>query len=141
MVIEYRGELIGNAVAEKRDKQYDASKIGSDYMFRIDGSGVCDATKQGNVARFVNASCNPNCYTKIITLDGIKRIVIYAKRDILPGEELSYDYKFPLERIEAKRVSCYCGAKDCRGYMNWDRSYVSLSCPADLPDSKEIPER
>jgi hypothetical protein len=119
MVIEYRGELIGNAVAEKRDKQYDASKIGSDYMFRIDGSGVCDATKQGNVARFVNASCNPNCYTKIITLDGIKRIVIYAKRDILPGEELSYDYKFPLERIEAKRVSCYCGAKDCRGYMNW----------------------
>jgi histone-lysine N-methyltransferase SETD1 len=98
MIVEYRGEIIENAMAEKREKLYEAAKIGSDYMFRIDGRFVCDATKVGNVARFLNASCDPNCYTKIITVDGQKRIVIYAKKDIRAGEELCYDYKF---------VSCY----------------------------------
>ena len=105
--------------AEKREKEYEAAKIGSDYMFRIDSATVCDATKQGNVARFINASCEPNCVTKIIGLDGEKRIAIYAKRNIAAGEELCYDYKFSLEYDESKRIPCHCGAKDCRGYMNW----------------------
>jgi SET domain len=119
MVIEYRGEIIGNAVAEKREKLYEAANIGSDYMFRIDSTTVCDATKLGNVARFINASCGPNCRTKIISIDGVKRIAIYAKRDIQMGEELCYDYKFPLEYDESKRIPCHCGSRDCRGYMNW----------------------
>ena len=115
----YRGELIGNAMAEKREREYELAKIGSDYMFRIDGLTVCDATKQGNVARFINASCDPNCYTKIITLDGKQRIVIYAKKDIKVGEELCYDYKFSLEDDESKRIPCCCGAPECKGFMNW----------------------
>jgi histone-lysine N-methyltransferase SETD1 len=121
MIVEYRGELIGNAVAERREKEYEKAMIGSDYMFRIDAFLVCDATKQGNVARFINASCDPNCYTQIITLNGSKRIVIYAKRDIQAGEELCYDYKFPFEFNESKRIKCYCGAQECRGFMNWVR--------------------
>jgi hypothetical protein len=126
LLVEYRGEIIGNAMAEKREKEYEDAKIGSDYMFRIDGDIVCDATKQGNVARFINASCDPNCYTKIISIDGTKRIVIYAKKDIPAGQELCYDYKFPLEYDAAKRIPCHCGAKNCRGYMNWDKKYVSV---------------
>ena len=123
MIIEYRGEIIENAVAEKREIEYERAKIGSDYMFRIDDFIVCDATKQGNVARFINASCEPNCHTKIISIDGTKRIAIYAKRDIVAGEELCYDYKFPLEYDEAKRIPCLCRARDCRGYMNWDKKW------------------
>jgi hypothetical protein len=119
MLIEYRGEIIGNTMAEKREKEYEDAKIGSDYMFRIDELTVCDATKQGNVARFINASCDPNCYTKIISIYGTNRICIYAKRDIREGEELCYDYKFPLEYDESKRIPCHCGAKGCRGFMNW----------------------
>jgi len=119
MIVEYRGEIIGNAMAEKREREYEMAKIGSDYMFRIDDFTVCDATKQGNVARFINASCDPNCYTKIITLDGRQRIVIYAKKDIKVGEELCYDYKFALEYDESKRIPCHCGSQDCRGFMNW----------------------
>ena len=129
MIVEYRGELIGNAVAELREKEYESAKIGSDYMFRIDSLNVCDATKQGNVARFINASCDPNCYTKIITFDGLKRIVIYAKKDIQAGEELCYDYKFPIEYDKAKRIRCHCGARDCRGYMNW---VSGVRMPLDL---------
>ena len=125
----YRGELIGNAMAEKREREYERAKIGSDYMFRVDGLTVCDATKQGNVARFINASCDPNCYTKIITLDGKQRIVIYAKKDIKVGEELCYDYKFSLEEDESKRIPCCCGAPECRGFMNWvSSSRRSNSC-------------
>lgn len=126
MIVEYRGEIIENAMAEKRERLYEVENIGSDYMFRIDEKFVCDATKVGNVARFINASCDPNCYTKIITVDGQKRIVIYAKRDVAAGEELCYDYKFPLEYDPAKRIPCRCGASGCRGFMNWDKKYVVL---------------
>ena len=48
---------------------------------------------QGGLARFVNHSCDPNCYTKIITVEGQKHIVIYSKRLIKRDEELFYDYK------------------------------------------------
>lgn len=49
----------------------------------------------------------PNCYTKIITVEGQKKVVIYAKRFIGSGEELTYNYKFPLEE---KKIPCFCGA-------------------------------
>ena len=52
-----------------------------------------DATRQGGPARFINHSCDPSCYTKIIVVEGQKRIGIYSKRRIDVGEELSYDYK------------------------------------------------
>ena len=127
IIIEYKGILIGNAVADKREIEYEKAKVGSDYMFRIDSGTVCDATYHGSLARFINASCTPNCFTKIITLGGTKRIVIYAKKNILPGEELCYDYKFDSEFNESKRIPCNCKSLECRGYMNWDKSYVANS--------------
>lgn len=123
MIVEYRGELIGNTMAKKREKEYEEAKIGSDYMFRIDGTTVCDATKQGNVARSINASCDPNCYTQIITLNNVKQIVIYAKKEIETSQELCYDYKFPTEYDPEKRIPFHCGTKDCRGFMNWNKKY------------------
>ena len=128
MVIEYRGEIVGNAVCEAREIEYEKTKLGLDYMFRVDNNTVCDATKQGNVARFINAACTPNCSAKIITIEGAKRIAVYAKRDIASGEELYYDYKFPLEYDEDKRIPCRCLAKECRGYLNWvSEKIMSLS--------------
>lgn len=126
LIVEYRGVLIGNAVADKREQEYESAKLGSDYMFRIDSETVCDATHQGCVARFINASCTPNCHTQIITVNGVKRIAIYAKKDIRKGEELCYDYKFELEYDESKRIPCNCGSANCRGFMNWDQRYVSI---------------
>ncbi len=113
-------------MADKREKEYEMAKIGSDYMFRIDGSKVCDATHHGNLARFINASCGPNCYTQIITINGVKRIAIYAKKDINPGDELSYDYKFEPEYDVSERIPCNCGMPECRGFLNWDKRYVAI---------------
>lgn len=126
LIVEYRGVLIGNAVADRREQEYERAKLGSDYMFRIDSDTVCDATHQGCVARFINASCTPNCHTQIITVNGVKRIAIYAKKDIQKGEELCYDYKFELEYDESKRIPCNCGSTNCRGFMNWDQRYVTI---------------
>jgi hypothetical protein len=72
-------------------------------------------------------SCGPNCYPKIISLGGTKRVVVYAKRDIVAGEELCYDYKFDLEYDPEKRIPCICGAPECRGFLNWDQKYVTLT--------------
>lgn len=47
----------------------------------------------GGLARFINHSCNPNCYTKVFLVNGVAHMGIYAKRAIELGEELAYDYK------------------------------------------------
>ena len=57
MVIEYIGEVIRHKVADTREKMYEKLGIGSSYLFRIDLENVVDATKMGNVARFINHSC------------------------------------------------------------------------------------
>lgn len=108
MVIEYVGEVIRAAVADKREKAYERQGIGSSYLFRIDEDLVVDATKKGNLgyaiyllriitlkinhrfSRLINHSCDPNCTAKIITINAEKKIVIYAKQDIELGDEITY---------------------------------------------------
>ena len=62
-------------------------------MFRIDRQEVVDATMSGSMARFINHCCDPNCYSRIINVEGKKKIIIFAERNIVRGEELTYDYK------------------------------------------------
>ncbi|XP_059278499.1 histone-lysine N-methyltransferase ATXR7-like isoform X2 [Lycium ferocissimum] len=114
-VIEYVGELIRRRVSDIREHYYEKIGIGSSYLFRLDDDYVVDATKRGGIARFINHSCEPNCYTKVISVEGQKKIFIYAKRHIAAGEEITYNYKFPLEE---KKIPCNCGSKRCRGSMN-----------------------
>ncbi|KAL7415904.1 hypothetical protein BDY24DRAFT_337411 [Mrakia frigida] len=115
MVIEYVGEVIRAAVADKREKYYERIGIGSSYLFRIDDESVVDATKKGNLGRLINHCCSPNCTAKIITINGEKKIVIYAKHNIEAGDEITYDYHFP---IEQEKIVCLCGSPKCRGYLN-----------------------
>ncbi|XP_076832153.1 histone-lysine N-methyltransferase 2B isoform X3 [Brachyhypopomus gauderio] len=116
MVIEYSGIVIRSVLTDKREKYYDGKGIGC-YMFRIDDFDVVDATMHGNAARFINHSCEPNCYSRVINVEGQKHIVIFALRKIYRGEELTYDYKFPIEDASNK-LSCNCGARRCRRFLN-----------------------
>lgn len=118
MIIEYVGESIRQQVAEHRERSYLKTGIGSSYLFRIDENTVIDATKKGGIARFINHCCSPSCTAKIIKVDGKKRIVIYALRDIDKNEELTYDYKFERETNDEERIRCLCGAPGCKGYLN-----------------------
>ncbi|XP_041842744.1 uncharacterized protein kmt2bb isoform X2 [Melanotaenia boesemani] len=116
MVIEYAGIVIRSVLTDKREKYYDSKGIGC-YMFRIDDFDVVDATMHGNAARFINHSCEPNCYSRVINVEGRKHIVIFALRKIYRGEELTYDYKFPIEDASNK-LNCNCGARRCRRFLN-----------------------
>lgn len=118
MIIEYVGERIRQQIAELREKKYLRSGIGSSYLFRVDENTVIDASKKGGIARFINHCCEPSCTAKIIKVDGSKRIVIYALRDVKKNEELTYDYKFERETNDDERIVCLCGAPGCKGYLN-----------------------
>jgi len=116
MVAEYIGEVVRACVADLRERMYEESGQGSCYLFRLDKFDIVDATLQGNMARFVNHCCDPNCYARIISVDtGEKKIIFLAKRDIAVGEEVSYNYHFTLED---EKIPCYCGAANCVGSMN-----------------------
>eukprot|EP01134_Creolimax_fragrantissima_P006039 CFRG6039T1 len=115
MVIEYVGEIVRQHVAEKREKEYEEQGVGSSYLFRVDPEHIIDATRMGNMARFINHRCEPNSVAKIITLKGEPRICIYAKDAIEIGEEITYDYKFP---EEDEKIVCLCGSINCRGFLN-----------------------
>jgi len=71
MVIEYVGQMIRPVVADLRERHYEATGIGSSYLFRIDVDTIIDATKCGNLARFINHSCNVSktltCYELVIS--------------------------------------------------------------------------
>jgi SET domain-containing protein len=115
-LIEYRGKRITNAEADALYPE-DLSRPYHTFLFAIDGDVVIDAGRGGNMARWINHSCDPNCDAVID--DG--RVWIESVRDIAPGEELTYDYNFILDERHTpalkKRYPCACGTKSCRGTM------------------------
>lgn len=115
MVIEYVGEVIRQAVADAREMRYEQMGMGSSYLFRVDAGHSIDATSSGYLARFMNHCCDPNCYARVIQVDGQPKIVIYSKKTIFKGDEITYDYKFP---IEEEKIPCTCGHPNCRKFLN-----------------------
>jgi SET domain-containing protein len=115
-VIEYVGERVSHAEADRRYEDKEASDAHT-FLFIVDRRTVIDAGVGGNSARFINHSCDPNCETVIED----RRVFIYALRDIAPGEELAYDYLIQREPDDPPDVEevfrCRCGAARCRGSM------------------------
>ncbi len=115
-IVEYRGERITTAEAEERYPD-DPDAVYHTFLFAVDDDTVIDAAFNGNIARWINHSCDPNC--EAVDEDG--RIFIESIRDIAPGEELAYDYHFILEVRHSpamkRRYPCICGAENCRGTM------------------------
>lgn len=102
-IVEYKGELISQAEAWRREQRYlPRQRI---WIFEIDDRWARDAAYGGNLARYVNHSCQPNCY---IEIQG-RHIWIKASRRIRTGEELVYDYNTD----GVAGISCRC-RKGCR---------------------------
>jgi SET domain-containing protein len=99
-IIDYAGELITNKQSETREDRY--LRNGCIWVFRVNRNWSRDANVRGNVARFVNHSCSPNCW---IEVDGKTRTIwIRASRAIAAGEELTYDYNTEGDKI----IPCKC---------------------------------
>jgi SET domain-containing protein len=85
-IIHYAGEKITNRESLRRERRYLAK--GHIWCFKLNHLFARDAAVGGNIARYVNHSCSPNCYTQVIG----DTIWIRAARNIRAGEELTYNY-------------------------------------------------
>jgi SET domain-containing protein len=85
-IVEYKGELIDQAEAARREDRYlPRHRI---WIFNINARWARDAGFGGNIARSINHACHPNCYADVVG----HTIWIVASRAIAEGEELTYDY-------------------------------------------------
>ncbi|XWS68740.1 hypothetical protein CRYUN_Cryun04dG0117700 [Craigia yunnanensis] len=82
-----------------------------------------DASSFGNVARFINHSCDPNLFVQCILSSHhdvrLARIVLFAADNIPPMQELTYDYNYAIDSVigpdgKTKQLPCHCGTADCR---------------------------
>jgi uncharacterized protein len=97
-IIDYAGELVRNDQCTEREARYLAG--GCIWTFRVNRRWSRDAGVGGNIARFINHSCAPNCWFEVVGTT----IWIRASRDIRAGEELTYDYR----TIGDKTIQCRC---------------------------------
>lgn len=105
-IINYAGEIISNAESLKRELRY--IKRGHIWCFKLTNRTAVDAGVGGNVARFINHSCTPNCYIEIKD----RVIWIRAARNIRTGEELTYNYNTDGECF----MPCRC-RKGCQNLL------------------------
>ncbi|KAK9134953.1 hypothetical protein Syun_014283 [Stephania yunnanensis] len=135
-LIEYVGEVLDLNAYEARQKEYAAKGQKHFYFMTLNGSEVIDACAKGNLGRFINHSCDPNCRTEKWMVNGEVCIGLFAVRDIKKGEEVTFDYNY-VRVFGAAAKRCICGSAECRGYLGGD----PLNTDVVLDDSdEEYPE-
>lgn len=100
-IVEYKGELVRTAEAYEREARYLKRK--RIWTFWVNNRWARDAAFGGNIARYVNHACKPNCYTDVIGHE----VWIFAERRIKKGEELTYDYNTD----SLVGINCLCRPK------------------------------
>lgn len=115
-IIEYRGKRISEKQAEKRFG-LDPENPFHTFFFSLENGKLIDGGDEGNDARWINHSCEPNCEAR----EEKGRVFIHALRDIARGEELNYDYGLVIDERMSKALKkayeCRCGSAHCRGTM------------------------
>lgn len=97
LIIEYTGETISAAEANRR---------GGKYLFELNDEWTIDGKTRDNIARYINHSCRPNC--EPILSEDETQVHIHAKRNIAPGEELTYNYGKDYFTRVIKPLGCRC---------------------------------
>jgi SET domain-containing protein len=122
-LIEYRGKRLTHAQA---NRAYGGDvDSGHTFLFTLNEKYLIDGNVDGNVARWINHSCAPNCQAWVVeNAEGDlrrDRVMIESKRAIRKGEELTYDYGITLEERqtpELKKIwACRCGSPRCSGTL------------------------
>ena len=122
-LIEYKGRLRSHEEVDAGESG--DAESGHTFLFTLNDDWVIDANFEGNDARWINHSCDPNCEALIEEDAGgdsrKDRVFIEAIRDIRPGEELSYNYGITLAERHTPRLkkiwACLCGSPKCTGTM------------------------
>lgn len=114
-IFEYIGEVIDERTFRRRMIQYDQEGIKHFYFMSLTKGEFVDATKKGNLGRFCNHSCNPNCFVDKWVVGDKLRMGIFAERKVKAGEELVFNYN--VDRYGADPQPCYCGEPNCSGFI------------------------
>ncbi|GLT87450.1 hypothetical protein SLE2022_055320 [Rubroshorea leprosula] len=129
-VCEYAGELLTTEDARKRQQIYDqlasAGQFSSALLVvreHLPSGKAClrvniDATRVGNVARFINHSCDGgNLSTILVRSSGalVPRLCFFASKDIREDEELTFSYGET--RVRSNGLKCFCGSSCCFGTL------------------------
>ncbi|XP_040570546.1 uncharacterized protein NSD isoform X2 [Lepeophtheirus salmonis] len=131
-IIEYVGDLITMEEFRNRLRKSQAAKEDENfYYMTMDSNRMIDAGPKGNIARFMNHSCDPNCETQKWTVNGDTRVGIFTLKDIPANTELTFNYKF--EAVGEVKKTCLCGAVNCSGYIG--------KKPASLKNNGEVTPR
>lgn len=93
-IMEYVGEVLNSRQFEKRATEYSKLMNAHYYFMALSSDCVIDATKRGNISRFINHSCDPNAETQKWTVNGELRIGFFCTKDIALDEEITFDYQF-----------------------------------------------
>ncbi len=135
-VIQYIGEVLSIVSEEGKKRLQDYSKSTCTYMMRLGAKEVIDPTYKGNMARFINHSCDPNCETRKWNVRGEIEVGIFTIKDIKEGEELTFDYKF--DAFQTPYTRCLCGTAKCKIYLGhvpteytteeWQEKIHNLAC-------------
>ncbi|CAN6476187.1 unnamed protein product [Victoria cruziana] len=118
-LIEYVGEVLDTQTYAARQREYAARGQRHFYFMTLNGNEVIDACAKGNLGRFINHSCDPNCRTEKWIVNGEVCIGLFALRDIKKGEEVTFDYNY-VRVFGAAAKKCFCGSSGCRGYIGGD---------------------
>jgi len=117
VIVEYKGQRTSWTKAMTRPDS-DPDDSAHTFLFEMNDGRVIDPRVRGNAARWINHSCYPNCKP---FEDEEGRVFIQARRKILRGEELAYDYKLQFDGRVSKRerqgFACHCGSSRCRGTL------------------------
>lgn len=129
-VCEYAGELLTTNVARRRQQIYDQLTSGGRFCSallvvreHLPSGKACmriniDATRIGNVSRFINHSCDGgNLSTVLVRNSGalLPRLCFFASRDIKEDEEITFSYGEI--RLKSKGLQCFCGSSSCSGVL------------------------
>ena len=94
-IIEYTGPLIPNEEVDRRRGR---------YFFGVNSKWTIDGSPRSNVARYINHSCKPNAEAIISG----RRVWIWSRKNIQPGEEIAYDYGQEYFEDIIKPMGCRC---------------------------------
>uniref|UniRef100_A0A672SGU3 Nuclear receptor binding SET domain protein 3 n=1 Tax=Sinocyclocheilus grahami TaxID=75366 RepID=A0A672SGU3_SINGR len=114
-VMEYVGELIDSEECKQRIRHANENHVTNFYMLTLTKDRVIDAGPKGNLSRFMNHSCSPNCETQKWTINGDVRIGLFTLCDIAADTELTFNYN--LDCLGNGRTSCHCGSENCSGFL------------------------
>ncbi|MBK8338552.1 MAG: SET domain-containing protein-lysine N-methyltransferase [Flavobacteriales bacterium] len=122
-IVRYKGKLMSHEAADAQ--RWGDVGSGHTFLFTLNEQYIIDANQGGNVARWLNCSCDPNCVAFVHDDESgdpkKEKVIIEALRAIKPGEELTYDYGIVLEERYTKALkaiwACKCGSPKCTGTM------------------------